>query len=136
MINIKRIEYYDTAVEDKHGKGYWLLEHFRQKGVSLIAFTAFPLGNGKSQLDFVVENPETLKEAAAAAGQELNGPKRAFLIQGDDKVGAIVDCHQKLKSAGISVHAANGVSSGEGKFGYILWVSSEKYESAAMALGV
>ncbi len=136
MVNIQRINYYDTVVEDKHGKGYWLLEHFRQKGVSLIAFTAFPIGNGKSKLDFVVDNPDILMEAAKEVSQDLVGPKRAFLIQGDDKVGAIVDCHQKLSSAGINVHAANGVSSGSGNFGYILWVTSENYEEAALALGV
>ena len=136
MIKIRRIDYYNMEVEDKHGKGYWLLEHFRQKGVSLIAFTAFPIGNGKSQLNFVVDNPEVLNQAAAEVGQKLDGPKRAFLIQGDDKVGAIVECHQKLSSAGINVLAANGVSSGAGKFGYILWVNWDHYEEAAVALGV
>ncbi|MFH1686805.1 MAG: hypothetical protein ABIE70_04705 [bacterium] len=132
----RRIDYYYTVVEDKHGKGYWLLEHFRQSGVNLIAFTAYPLGGGKSQLDFVTDDVASLARAANAAGVSLVGPKRAFLVQGEDAVGAIAELHQKLATAGISVHAANGVSSGAGGFGYILWVKPDDYEEAAAALGV
>jgi len=133
---VRRVEYYYTTVEDKHGKGYWLLEHFRQKGVNLVAFTAFPLGAGRSQLDFITEDADTLKKAAAEANIDLVGPKRAFLVQGEDKVGAIVELHYRLTDAGISVHAANGVSAGTGGFGYVLWVKSEDYDRAAVALGV
>ncbi len=135
-IMTRRTEYYYTTVEDKQGKGYWLLEHFRQKGVNLVAFTAYPLGAGRSQLDFVPENAEKLKVAAAEADIALVGPKRAFLVQGDDEVGAIVELHFKLSSAGINIHAANGVSDGSGRFGYILWVKPENYEAAARVLGV
>ncbi len=133
---VRRVEYYYATVEDKHGKGYWLLEHFRQKGVNLIAFTAFPRGAGRSQLDFIPEDAETLKAAAAEAKVDLVGPKRAFLAQGGDEVGAIVELHYRLSNAGISVHAANGVSAGTGGFGYVLWVKSEDYDRAAVTLGV
>ncbi len=63
-------------------------------------------------------------------------PKHAFLVQGEDDVGAIVDLHQRLSSAGINVHAANGVSAGSSRFGYVLWVKPQDYERAARALGV
>ena len=133
---IKRIEYYYCAVEDKHGKGYWLLEHLRQKNVNLAAFTAFPTGGGRSQLDLIPDDAEALKAAAAEAGVSLVGPKHAFLVQGEDDVGAIVELHQRLSSAGINVHAANGVSAGSSRFGYVLWVKPQDYERAARALGV
>ena len=135
-LTIRRVDYYYTTVEDKHGKGYWLLEHLRQQGVDLIAFTAFPVGSGKSQLDFFVEDSDKFATAMASAGVKSTGPRRAFLIQGGDEVGAIVDLHSKLSSVGINVHAANGVSAGNGGFGYIIWVKSEHYENAAAALGV
>lgn len=135
-LSIKRANYYHTTVDDKHGKGYWLLEHFRQKGVSLVAFVAFPLGGGKSQLDFVVEDVEILRQAALEAGILLTGPKRAFIAQGDDEVGAIVELHQKLTAAEINIHAATGLSSGAGSFCYLFWVPSADYEGAALALGI
>ena len=135
-IQIKRIDYFKCTVEDKRGIGYWLLEHLRQKDVNLIAFTAFPIGGGKSQFDFVPDDREHLQAAMKEVGVPVVGPKRAFLVQGQDDVGAIVELHQKLSTAGVDVLAANGVSSGSGSFGYILWVKSEYYEEAAAALGV
>jgi hypothetical protein len=135
-LNISRVEYYYITVEDSHGKGYWLLEHLRQQGVGLVAFTAFPVGSGKSQLDFIVEDRDQFYAAMKSAGVKPTGPRRAFLIQGGDEVGAIVDLHSKLSSVGINVHAANGVSAGNGGFGYVLWVKPEHYEEAAAALGV
>lgn len=135
-LSIKRANYYHTTVEDKHGKGYWLLEHFRQKGVNLEAFVAFPLGGGKSQLDFVVDDVEILRQAALEAGILLTGPKRAFIAQGDDEVGSIVDLHQKLTAAKINIHAASGLSGGTGSFCYLFWVKSDDYEKAAQALGI
>lgn len=134
-IQIKRIEYYYCSVEDKRGVGYWLLEHLRQKNVNLVAFTAFPTGGGRSQFDFVPDDAGKLETAMGEAGVSLVGPKRAFLVQGEDDVGAIVNLHQKLSTAGVDVYAANGVSAGGGQFGYILWVKPESYESAANALG-
>ena len=135
-MQIRRVNYFYTEVDDRHGKGYWLLELFRQKGVNLIGFTAFPLGGGRSQLDFVTDDIEQLQAAAAEAGIALVGPKRAFLVQGDDEIGAIVELHYQLTSAGINVHAANGVADGEGHFGYIMWVKPEFYDKAAETLGV
>jgi len=135
-LSIKRANYYHTIVDDHHGKGYWLLEHFRQKGVNLQAFIVFPLGGGKSQLDFVVEDVEILRQAALSAGIKLTGPKRAFMAQGDDEVGAIVDLHRKLTAAEINIHAGSGLSGGAGSFCYLFWVRSEDYEDAALALGI
>ena len=134
--SIKQIEYYYAVVADNPGKWSWFLPYLRDNGVNMVAFTAFPVGAGKSQLDFFPEDAELLRQAADAAGVELTGPKRAFLIQGDDKAGALLNCHLKLSEAGVNVHAANGASGGEGHFGYVLWVKPEDYEHALRILGV
>jgi len=133
---VRRVDYYYVTVEDKRGEAYWLMQHFRERGVNLLAFTAFPLGGGRSQLDFVSEDAQKLINACKEAGIRLIGPKRAFLVHGDDKVGAVVDLHAKLSNAEINVHAANGVVDGKGRFGYLFWVNPDHYEEAAMALGV
>jgi hypothetical protein len=134
--SIKKVEYYYTTVDDRHGKGYWLLEHLRQKDINLLAFTAFPRGGGRSQMDFVPDDNQKFVAAMTEANIELVGPRRAFLVQGIDKIGAIVKLHYKLTNAGINVHAANGVSDGTGHFGYILWVKPEDFDRAALMLGV
>ena len=135
-LSIKRVNYYHTTIEDHHGKGYWLLELFRQKGINLQAFVAFPRGGGKSQIDFVVDDIEKLRQVAILANIELVGPKRGFMAQGEDEVGAIVDLHQKLTAAAINIHAGCGLSAGEGRFSYLFWVKSDDYETAAATLGI
>jgi len=133
---VRRVEYYYVTVEDKRGEGYWLLQHFREKGINLLSFTAFPKGGGWSQLDFVTDDAAKLKNACKETGIKLIGPKRAFMVYGEDKVGAVVELHAILSNAEINIHAANGVVDGRGRFGYIFWVKPDYYEEAAIALGV
>jgi hypothetical protein len=133
---IKKVDYYYAKVEDKPGEGRRLLEFLSAHSINLVAFTAFPLGEGKAQLDFIPENLEQLQIAASEAGIPLIGPKKAFLIQGEDRTGVLVEYHLRLADAGINVHAANGVIDGTGRFGYLLWVKPEYYEKASQALGV
>ena len=74
---IKRIEYFYAIVEDKPGEARKLLEFCSAHSVNLINFTAFPVGEKLSQLDFVPEDAEVLKTAAQEAGIDLYGPKKA-----------------------------------------------------------
>lgn len=133
---IQRVDYFYTTVEDKPGEWRRLLELFKEKGISFLALTAFPTGDGNSQLDFFPVDSAEFREAASAAGVGLTGPQKAFLVQGDDRVGALVELHQKLSEVGINVHAVNGVSGGAGRFGYIFWVNPSDFSNAARALGV
>ncbi len=133
---VSRAEYYYATVEDKPGEARKLLEFLSAHSVNLMAFTAFPLGTGRSQLDFIPEDAGVLQKAATEAGIDLVGPKNAFLIQGDDRTGVLVEYHLRLADAGINVHASNGIIGGSGKFGYVLWVKPDDYEKAASALGV
>jgi hypothetical protein len=115
--------------------GVELLAKLRVSGVSLLAFTTFPLDGERSQLDFFSDNPDKLRRTLAEEGIDLVGPKKAFLVQGEDTVGALVEHHVHLAQAGINVLAANGVSDGKGRFGYVIWVSPENFEKAAEILG-
>ncbi len=131
---VKEVEYYYALVADRPGEGRKLLEFLSEKQVNLIAFTAFPAGEGKSQLDFFPAEPEQLKKAAEDADISLIGPKKAFLIQGEDRVGALYDFHLKLSNAGINIYASNGVVGGSGQFGFVIWVNPDDYENASKAL--
>lgn len=131
---VRRVEYYYATVDDKPGEAQRLLEFLSAHGINLVGFTAFPAGDGKSQLDFIPENVRKLREAVGEAGVSLTGPKNALLIQGDDRTGVLVEYHLRLADSGVNVYAANGVSDSEGRFGYILWVRPEDFEKAAEAL--
>ena len=132
---VQTTRYFYATVGDEPGEGRRLLEHLSERGVNLVAFTAFPVGGGKSQLDFVPESASQLQKAAADANVDLVGPKRAFLIQGDDRIGALHQYHLTLANAGINVRASNGVCGGTGTFGFVLWVDPADYDAAAKALG-
>ena len=55
--------------------------------MNLLAYLGFPAGRGKSQIDLVPEEPAVFKLAARSAGLKLSRAKRAFLVEGDDRVG-------------------------------------------------
>jgi hypothetical protein len=103
--------------------------------VNLLAYLGFPLGGGQSQIDLVPEDADALRDAAGRAGVTLSEAKRAFLVQGDDRVGAVADTTAKLAEASINITAAAATGAGAGRYGMILWVAPEDYERAADALG-
>lgn len=132
---VRRVEYYYVTVPDTPGEGEQILSALKDGGVNLLAYLGFPVGGGQSQIDLVPEDPEALREAAAPAGIALSEPKLAFLIQGDDRVGAVADTTAKLAEANINVTAAAAAAAGSGRYGMILWVAPADYEKAAGALG-
>jgi hypothetical protein len=132
---VRGIDYYYVTVPDAPGEGQRILSALKDGGVNLLAFLGFPLGGGQSQIDLVPEDPESLRDAAERAGITLSGAKRAFLIQGDDFVGAVADVTTKLAEANINLTAAAAASAGSGRYGMIVWVPAAEYERAAEALG-
>jgi hypothetical protein len=132
---VRGVEYYYVTVADAPGEGQRILASLKDSGVNLLAFLGFPLGGGQSQIDLVPEDPESLKEASERAGVTLSEAKRAFLIQGDDRVGAVAETTAKLAEANINLTAAAATGAGSGRYGMILWVSPADYERAADALG-
>jgi hypothetical protein len=131
---VRGVEYYYLTVPDAPGESQRILSALKDSGVNLLAFLGFPLGGGQSQIDLVPEDPQSLREAAERAGVTLSESKRALLIQGDDRVGAVADITAKLTEANINLTAAAATGAGSGRFGMILWVAAADYETAAEAL--
>lgn len=131
---VREVEYFYALVEDKPGEARKLLEFLSEKMVNLLALTAFPVGEGQSQIDLIPAEPGALQRAADDAGVPLVGPKKAFLIQGTDRIGALYDFHLKLYNAGINIYACNGVVDGTGRFGYVIWVDPDDFDEASEAL--
>ena len=132
---VKRIEYYYTVVPDRAGAGAKVLNALKAGRVNLLAFTGFPCGAGRTQLDFVPSNQRRFRAAARKAGIKLVGPKTAFLIQGQDRVGAIADIANKLAEVPINITAVDAVAAGRRRYGAILWVKSRNVGQAAKILG-
>ena len=133
---IRRVEYFYCTVKDEPGAAFVLLKALEDLGINLMAFTAIPVGPEATQLTIFPEDSTELIDEANKAGLEIQGPHRAFLVQGDDELGALASVHSRLYDASINVYASTGVSDGEGSYGYIIYVRPEMYEKAAMALKI
>jgi hypothetical protein len=131
---VRSVDYYYVTVPDAPGEGQRVLSALKDSGVNLLAFLGFPVGGGQSQIDLVPEDAESLRRAAEQAGITLSEAKRAFLIQGDDRVGAVADTVAKLAEANVNLTAAAAAGAGSGRYGMILWVAPADYERAAAAL--
>ena len=132
---VRRVEYYYTEVPDRPGAGAKVLNALKAARVNLVAYTGFPTTRGRAQLDFVSSNERAFLAAARKAGIKLVGPKTAFLIQGDDRVGAVADILSKLGRARLNVVAMNAVAAGRRRYGAVLWVKPRNVGKAAEILG-
>lgn len=130
-----KVNYCYPMVPNRAGQGARILSQIADAGINLLAYSGFPAGAGRSQLDLVVKDVGSLNRLARRNGWRLSKVKKGFLIQGSDKVGAVHRHLQKLADAGINVIAADGVSAGNGRYGMILWVKPRDYSRAAKALG-
>ena len=135
-VHARVVEYYCTCVEDKPGEGYRLLARLKRHEVNFLAFTSFPSGPGQVQLNFFPEDHEELLGAAKELNVTLLGPRKAFLITGDDRVGALADVFRRFYDADINMLAANCVADDRGGYGLIVWVAPPDCEEAARALGI
>jgi len=132
---VRRVDYYYVTVPDKPGEGERILSALKESEINLLAYLGFPSGGGQSQVDLVPEDPASFRRAAERAGLTLSDAKRAFLIQGDDRIGAVTNTAAKLAEANINITAAAATSAGSGRYGMILWVAPDEYERAAEVLG-
>jgi hypothetical protein len=132
---VKKIQYCYAMVPMRAGNGTRILSELRDEGVNLLAFSGFPAGNGRAQLDFIPEKMSKLRRVAVKKGWKLGTVKKAFLVQGSDSVGAVNKHVKKLAKRGISITAADAVCAGKGRYGMILWVKPKDYAAAARTLG-
>jgi hypothetical protein len=133
---IRRVDYFNTTIRDRPGEGYKLLAQLAELGLNLVAFTAIPVGPNSTQLTLFPEDSRMMQAAAQRAGMMLEGPHPAFVVQGDDKLGALAGIHEVLYKANVNIYASSGVTDGRGTFGYLIYVRPEDYERAALALGL
>ena len=131
---VRKIDYFAMNVPNRRGEAARILDSLREQGVNLLAFTGFPDKRG-AQIDFVPENTAAFKAAARRAKLVLRAKKSGFLVQGDDRPGALSRVLDKLAEARINVTAVDAVCAGKNRFGALLWVKQKDVTKAKRALG-
>ena len=131
---IRLVEYFYITAPNKAGEGARALDTLKGAGVNLLAFSGFPQGR-RAQLDFIPADPAAFKQAAKGAKWKVVGPKRGFLVQGDDRVGAVAELLERLGTAKINVSAIDALCVADGRYGAIFWVAPKDVKKAAALLG-
>ena len=130
----RKVQYAHVMVPNRPGQGAKVLSELQAAGVDLLAYSGFP-GKRGAQIDLVTRDMSGLRRIARRNGWRLSKAKKAFLVQGTDRIGAVHRQLARLASRKVNVVAADAVAAGQGRFGMILWVRPKDYARAARALG-
>jgi hypothetical protein len=133
-IIVRKVGYFAMDIPNTPGEGARVLGALADAGVDLLAFTGFPSGR-KAQIDLIPEDVAVFKTAVKAAKLKTRPQKFVFLVQGDDRKGAMADLLKILAQKKINVKAIDAVAAGAGLYAAILWVEAKDVNKAAKALG-
>ena len=131
--SVRKVAYFALDVQNKPGEGSRILSALSDAGVNLLAFSGFPSGR-KSQLDIIPEDANRFKKTVRLLKIKTRPQKFGFLIQGNDRKGAVAEILQKLSDKKINVTAIDAVSAGAGRYAAILWVKPKDLSKATKAL--
>jgi hypothetical protein len=131
---IRRVDYFYIHTPNRPGEAARALSALKDAGVNLLAFTGFPEGR-RAQLDFIPADTTAFVRVAKRAKWKLSKKKSGFLIQGEDRPGALADLLGRLAAAKLNVTAVDAVCAGANRWGAILWVKPRDLARAAKALG-
>jgi hypothetical protein len=129
------VDYYAIRLADRPGTGAKALGVFKSARVPLAAVHAFPEGRG-TQMDLVPTRSGPFLRAARKGKLRLSRRKRALLVEGDDRTGALAGVLEAIAAAKVNVTAVTGVRAGRGRFGAILWVKPGDVGRAKRALAL
>jgi len=131
---VRKVNYCKLKISSRAGQGEKVLSLIREAGISMQAFSGFPVGGGKAQVDLVSDDMASIRRLAKKEGWRLSDTKKAFLVQGSDEVGSIHKVIKKLADAKINITAADAVAAGASRYGMIMWVKPKDYRRATRVL--
>ncbi len=130
---VRKVDYFSLTVPNTPGQTFRVLATLVSAGINLLACTGFPRGR-RAQIDVVPDDTRKFNRAARKAKLRFNPKKTGFLIQGDDRPGALADHLKRLAERKINVTAVDGLSAGKGRWGAILWVKPKDIARAGRVL--
>ena len=131
---VTTLAYFAVVVPNKTGEGAKLLGALNEAGVNMIGFWGYPVKGKKAQLDIAPADAKVFTKAAKKLGLEVESKRTAFLVNGEDRPGAVAEALGKLAAAGIATHAAQAVCAGEGRYGALIQVGEDDVKAAKKAL--
>ena len=114
-LTVRNAEYFYIRIEGSSEKAYELLAKLASAEVSLLAFSAVPFGPNYLELTIFPDRSDIFIQLAAKMGWAVAGPQHAFLVHGDDNLGALADIQRMLLEANVEIYASSGVTDGSGR---------------------
>jgi hypothetical protein len=130
---VRKVDYFSLSVPNRPGQTFKVLAALVSAGINLLACTGSPRGR-RAQIDVVPDDTRRFNGAARKAKLRFTPKKTGFLIQGDDRPGALADHLKRLAEKKINVTAVDGLSAGKGRWGAILWVGPKDINRAGRVL--
>jgi len=128
---VMKVNYCYVVVPNRPGQGAKVFTAIRESGVNLLAHVGFPRRKGSAQLDFVAPNLTKVRGVARKNGWRVSKQKKAFLVQGSDKSGAVNRHFARLADARIGVpgrhHAADDFFADAAGPGASVFVAQERH---------
>jgi hypothetical protein len=133
-VDIQRTKYFSIAVEDKSGELARFARQMKAADVNLSGVWGFGVGQGKAQIFAVPKDEGKFKQAAKAAGLSFK-EGMCFRLEGQDKVGALLDALERVAREGVNLHAVDALALG-GRFAAYIWAQEKDVEKLGKALKV
>lgn len=114
--------------------GTAMLATLARNQINLLAFTATPTGPAHTLCTLFPDDEERLVEVAEDEGLVLEGPHHALLIEGEDRIGALVDVFRTLYDNSVDVFASTAIASRAGEFGCLLYLRPDDVDRALATL--
>jgi hypothetical protein len=130
---VRKVNYFSMSVPNKPGQTFKVLATLVSAGINLLGCTGISRGR-RAQIDVVPDDTRKFTAAAKMAGLAFSSKKAGFLIQGEDRAGALAENLKQLAEHGINVTAVDALSAGKGRWGAILWVETKDVSRAGRLL--
>jgi len=131
---VRKVDYFSIRVADKPGEAFRALQVLVSADINLLACSARQVGR-RARIDVVPEDARRFRLAVANAGLEFAAEKSGFLLQGEDRPGALAQNLHHLAKAGINVTSVDAMAAGKGRWGAIVWVAPKDVERAGKVFG-
>lgn len=126
---------YSTSVPDQPGQAFKVLATLVSAGINLLGCSGMQC-DGVARIDVVPDDKDAFAALVARSGLDFRRQKAGFLIQGEDRPGALAGHLSRLADAGLNVGGVQSLAAGAGRWSAIVWIADHDLDAAAQALGL